>query len=329
MSIFDKYDLIDVDESIKIPKKPKKGLILLVGSSGTGKTSILKSWGMKQEKINPDIPIYKLFKSEQEAEKFLLLAGLGSIPCWKRPMSSVSNGECHRAKIALHLSTNSAYIDEFTSLVDRNTARSLCHKINKLKPPHLVLATCHKDVLEWLDYDYAYDTDLSQWLEGRLVHPVRNISISLRPADPKKVWEVFKRHHYLSKSINRCCNCWVGIYKNKHIAMTSVIAFPNGYIKKAWREHRTVVLPEFQGMGIGTAISDNIANHIVTQGYRFFSKTAHPAFGMHREKSDNWIPTGRNKKCRLDYKCNTKTKEDAHKLQHAHRICFSHEYILI
>jgi GNAT superfamily N-acetyltransferase len=45
-----------------------------------------------------------------------------------------------------------------------------------------------------------------------------------------------------------------------------------------------VILPEFQGMGIGTAFSDAIAEIYVSRGLRYFSKTAHPSFGEHREK---------------------------------------------
>ena len=42
MSIFDKYDLVDVDESFPIPELPEEGLIFIRGTSGSGKTTILR-----------------------------------------------------------------------------------------------------------------------------------------------------------------------------------------------------------------------------------------------------------------------------------------------
>jgi hypothetical protein len=71
-----------------------------------------------------------------------------------------------------------------------------------------------------------------------------------------------------------------------------------------------------------------VAKHIVSGGCRFFSKTSHPAMGEHRNKSPNWKPTSKNGKKRDDYKAERKTKEDGHKMAHAHRVCYSHEYIL-
>ena len=44
----------------------------------------------------------------------------------------------------------------------------------------------------------------------------------------------------------------------------------------AMRESRLVVLPEFQGLGLGPATSDAVAERYVRSGRRYLSKTAHP-----------------------------------------------------
>lgn len=329
-SIFDKYDLVDVDSQINAVEIPNVGLSVIVGSSGSGKTTQLKLNGLFEDKnYDQSTPIYKLFKSDEDAEKFLILAGLRSIPAWRRSLNEVSNGERHRAEIALDLANGARCIDEFTSLVDRDTARALCESINKSKGilSGIVLATCHKDVLQWLDFDYAYDADLKQEIERGSVRRDSTINLDVRACEPEKVWSLFKKHHYLSGKINKSANCFVAFYNDKPVAMCAVIAFPSGNWKDGWRGHRTVVLPEFQGLGIGTALSDLVADHIVSCGGRFFSKTAHPAMGLHRDKSDNWKPTSKNKVVRKDYSSDRKTKEDGHKKSHAHRVCFSHEYV--
>jgi hypothetical protein len=43
-----------------------------------------------------------------------------------------------------------------------------------------------------------------------------------------------------------------------------------------WREHRTVVLPDFQGVGIGDALSEWLGAYLRSWGIRIRSLTSHP-----------------------------------------------------
>lgn len=332
MCIFTKYDLIEVDETIRVPELPLEGLVVLYGSSGSGKSTILRNWfGEDKESFNLEKPLIELFKSEEEGEQFLIALGLRSVPCWRRPLGELSNGERHRAESALRLSGGVEYLDEFTSVVDRPTAHSLSVSLNRwfresgLK--RLVIASCHADILEWLEPDKVYNTDLCQWVDSRGLLRRPSIELRIKSVMPTEVWPIFRKHHYLSGSISKSCSAFVALYNGKAVAMTSVLPFPSGTIKNGWRGHRTVVLPEFQGLGIGNKLSECVAQYIVNSGCRFFSKTAHPAMGEHREKSPLWKATSKNRKKRLDYKVERKTKEDGHKMKHKHRLCYSHEYI--
>ncbi len=332
VNIFDKYDLNDIDETFPIPNIPDEGLILIFGQSGTGKSTILRQTFGTQNICFGNNPIYQEFSSEEKAEELLLACGLRSIPTWKRPYHQLSNGEQHRAYCAKLLDENSEYIDEFSSVVDRDTAKSLSYAISKhfkkSGKKRLVIATCHDDILDWLTPDHAYDTGRHEWLpRGSLPQSRPKINIRLEPCDGKKVWEFFKRHHYLSHSFNKATNAWVGYYNDKPVVFTAIISFPNAHFKNGWRGHRTVVIPEFQGLGIGNAVSDTIGQYLVDNGYRYFSKTSHPSMGEHRENSILWKPTSKNKKNRLDYKKNKVTKESNHKMLHKYRICYSHEFI--
>lgn len=334
MGMFDKYDLTDVDESFPIPELPGTGLILLCGTSGSGKSTILRKHFGSQELRPDDRPLYLNFSSEIAAEKLLLSCGLRTIPSWKRSYHCLSTGEQHRAYCALLLDRGVPYLDEFTSVVDRDTAKALAFSIQRYfrenQVERLVIASCHRDIIEWLSPDHIYDTDLKTWEarglpRGSLQRP--KIQLNIRAVDGAVFWPLFKKHHYLSRGFNKSANSFVAYIGSKPVGFCAILRFPNANFKNGWRGHRTVILPEFQGIGIGTALSDNIAQMVVNSGGRFFSKTSHPAFGIHRECSPHWKPTTKNKKPRLDYVVAHVTKEDKHKMQHRHRICYSHEYL--
>lgn len=55
-----------------------------------------------------------------------------------------------------------------------------------------------------------------------------------------------------------------------------------------WREHRTVCLPDFQGVGIGNAMSELIAACYRAKGDPYRSTTSHPAMIRHRMQSPHW-----------------------------------------
>ena len=56
----------------------------------------------------------------------------------------------------------------------------------------------------------------------------------------------------------------------------------------SWREHRTVVLPSYQGCGIGPAIADAVAAAYFSMGCNYTSAYRHPVFYKHRKVSKEW-----------------------------------------
>lgn len=65
--------------------------------------------------------------------------------------------------------------------------------------------------------------------------------------------------------------------------------------RKAAREHRLVVLPAFQGLGLGNIISDATARNITKLGYNYYAITSHPALGEYRNRHPKlWAPQPRN-----------------------------------
>jgi ABC-type ATPase involved in cell division/GNAT superfamily N-acetyltransferase len=336
-----RYDIKDyVETPVTIPDLPKEGIVLIVGTSGSGKSTILRSLG---EHTHPKIEFYNTvienFSSPERGEELLLACGLRSIPAWFRTPHTLSNGEHHRFEMALALDQGVQCIDEFTSVVDRDTAKALAYSIRKyfdINPGVLYIASCHRDIVDWLDPDWIYDTDMQELSARRSLH-LRlgrpTITLDIRGTTPDD-WRRFSKYHYLDTRMSRSVHCYVGLIGDKPVAFHAAIHSTNRDIHSYWRGHRTVVLPEFQGLGIGTAFSDAIAQIYVDRGLRYFSKTAHPSFGEHRQKSPLWRPTSTNLKSRAGSYLNkdgttrtmpgyggTTTARDAH------RLCYSHEYI--
>lgn len=313
--------------SIKVPADYNIGLI--VGPSGSGKSTILKSIGNhKHIEWNESKAICSHFASAQEAKTKLGAVGLNSVPTWMKPFHVLSTGEQFRANLARQLETN-ASIDEFTSVVDRQVAKSCSFAISRYirsqDIKNITFATCHYDIIEWLQPDWVFDTATGK-LNARGAERRPEITLELLPCS-SHVWSQFRNHHYLSADVNKSARCWVAVWDGLPVAFTAILAYPSGTVKNAWRGHRTVVFPEFQGLGIGVRVSDAIGTIVKSFGGRYFSKTSSQRMGEYRSASKLWKPTSKNEKRREDYSSGRITKESNYKHLHINRVCYSHEFI--
>ena len=155
----------------QLPNIPEKFNIgLIVGSSGSGKSTLLKNFGSELiPDWQPNKSILSHFENPDEAINRLGAVGLNTIPSWYKSYDVLSNGEKFRADLARKISTN-AIIDEFTSVVDRNVAKaasvSLSRYVKNNDVHNIVLATCHRDIVEWLQPDWVIDTDAGEYHQG-------------------------------------------------------------------------------------------------------------------------------------------------------------------
>ncbi len=160
---------------------------LIVGSSGSGKTQIIKNYfGYVEPEIHWDSnkAIVSHFSNPDEAVEKMFAVGLSSIPTICRPFHVLSNGEKFRATVARMIGSD-VCIDEFTSVVNRETAKSLSVSLSKyirhkgLK--NVVLVSCHRDIIDWLEPDWVFDCDKS----GELKLFENDIDFSNRRKDAK------------------------------------------------------------------------------------------------------------------------------------------------
>lgn len=303
---------------------------LIVGPSGSGKSTLLRQFG-QEETVSWDSrrAVVSHFLSASDARQRLGAVGLNTIPSWVKPYHVLSTGERFRADLARRIKSG-AVIDEFTSVVDRNVAKACSVALrryadrNEIK--RVVLASCHYDIIEWLQPDWVFDTATGA-AAGRRAESRPPISLDIDPCGAEE-WAAFSPHHYLTGKINPASHCWLATWGGVPVAFAAALAFPNANFSNAWRGHRTVVLPDFQGLGIGVAVSNAVAGLFVARGCRYFSKTAHPRLGEYRNTSPLWRPTSKNGMSRRDYaQTKRKTKEDRHKHLHINRVCYSHEFI--
>jgi ABC-type ATPase with predicted acetyltransferase domain len=151
-----------------LPKAFKLGVI--VGSSGSGKSTLLNQFGIESRPTwDLDKSILSHFETSDIAINMLGAVGLNTIPSWYKPYHVLSNGEKFRADLSRKIYSNSV-IDEFTSVVDRNAAKaasvSLSRYVKNNNVNNIVLATCHRDIVEWLQPDWVIDTDAGELHQG-------------------------------------------------------------------------------------------------------------------------------------------------------------------
>jgi GNAT superfamily N-acetyltransferase len=76
---------------------------------------------------------------------------------------------------------------------------------------------------------------------------------------------------------------------DKLVGFNAILPLPHGSLKNAYRESRLVILPDYQGIGLGSLFSDYIAERYTQQNKLFYSTTSNPALIKYRQKSGKWI----------------------------------------
>lgn len=317
--VYESYDIQNQDFTIvEINHQLEKldsfdwNIIVIFGGSGSGKSSILRSIGkIDQIEFDNSISLISNFNwlDPKDATHLLTSMGLSSVPTWLRPFNTLSNGEQYRATIAYLIGKAKQgeviLIDEFTSVVNRDVAKSMSFAIQKYirkQNKKVIFASCHYDIFEWLMPDYVLSPEKGGALEKGewLRHGKPNIELSIYRCKPK-VWDSFKKHHYLTQDANEAFIYLLFEYNNKPIAINVIgIHVGKTNTNKSYRESRIVVLPDYQGMGIGSKISEFCAGICKSIGSNYYTKTSNPALGKFRENSNKWIGTGHNLKLRKD-----------------------------
>src|SRR5207247_2426134 len=158
-------------------------------------------------------------------------------------------GEQFRVALArlLAYAPDLAVVDEFTSVVDRTVAQigsAALAKTVRRRGQQLVAVTCHEDVALWLQPDWTYRpaTNTFAW---RLLQCRPAIELVIGRAG-RSAWRLFQQHHYLSHSLAPGSTCFVAWWRGQPVAFS---AWRQTLTRRSGkREHRTVTLPDYQGV---------------------------------------------------------------------------------
>ena len=162
---------------------------LIVGGSGTGKSTIAKEvfpeayivgYEYSTKSVIDDMPKEKSIK---DIEKTFTSVGFSSPPSWLKPYDVLSNGEKMRVDLARSILEEKDLVvfDEFTSVVNREVAKTSSYAISKAvrrAGKQFIAVACHKDIVDWLEPDWIYDTDQKHFFIARESTTARKYSLT-------------------------------------------------------------------------------------------------------------------------------------------------------
>jgi len=270
---------------------------VIVGNSGTGKTTIAKQ--LFSDKIinkeytnNSVIDDMPENKSISEITQAFNSVGFSSPPSWLKPYSVLSNGEKMRVELANAILTDNDIIifDEFTSVIDRNIAKigsMACQKSIRKSNKKFIAVTCHYDIIEWLQPDWVFNTNDMTFKNTRGLLQRPDIKLEIRKSD-RTIWRYFSKYHYLNSELHKGSMMFAACINNIFVGCCAVLHFPHPSASNIKHVHRVVVLPDYQGIGIGGMLLNVIGDYYLAGGYRFMIVTSTPALMQGFKNSKNW-----------------------------------------
>jgi len=288
--------------SVDLPYEEKPWAVgLIVGPSGSGKTQIGRR--LFGDLFNPEMQFRQTSVIDDFADTLSIseisavcqAVGFNTIPSWLKPFTVLSNGEKFRVELARRLIEGGEMIvvDEFTSVVDRQVAKIASHAVQKYirkKKKQFVAATCHYDVIEWLQPDWIFDMATNQF-QWRLLQRRPEIRCTVSPV-PYGAWSLFAPFHYMSRDLNHAARCFGLFIGDQIVSFAGVIFWPisrnAGRFKPIFGVSRVVTLPDYQGLGCAFVLIDAVASVYTAIGRRFRIYPGHPAFIRALDRSAKW-----------------------------------------
>jgi ABC-type ATPase involved in cell division len=282
---------------------------LITGPSGCGKSTIARRlWpeetaraaGLTWPADRSVLDAFPRHLGIKDVTTLLCAVGFSSPPAWLRPFHVLSTGQRFRVTLARLLAGpeqdepagSLVVLDEFSSTVDRTVAQigsAALAKTVRARGQRFIAVSCHDDVVDWLQPDWVYlpAEDHFAWRSLQRRPSVRLDVVRCQAS----AWTLFKQHHYLADALNPSAICFLATWRGRPVVFSAWLPFFGR--RRSRREHRTVTLPDYQGIGLGNAVSDHLASLWKGLGLEATSTTTHPAMIRSRLASPHWVLTRR------------------------------------
>jgi GNAT superfamily N-acetyltransferase len=247
--------------------------------------------------------------------------GLASPPAWVRPYRVLSTGQRFRADLAraLMLDRELVVFDEFGGTVSEDVANVCAATVAKSvrkgrgKVKRFVAVGARDNFVDWLDPEWVLDMRTEP---GRLTWRARGSvrrgrgerggSAPGKPGRPgggrpgiefgvwrgsRSAWPLFRGHHYLSSRLNKSARVYLARVRLPGREDWETVGFcatlNNAGFKGYRMVHRLVVLPDWQGLGLGPRLLDRVAEVEAVTG-PVSIRTSHPGLIGYLDRSERW-----------------------------------------
>jgi len=279
---------------------------LIIGASGSGKTTLAHEmfgpacFDTLLDMTKPVIEQFNKSMGYDECANALTGIGLSQVTCWVKPAGALSNGQKARAEAALQMTSQRPFvvIDEFTSVVDRNVARVMAHCVQKFArrfEKKITLISCHYDVAEWLNPDWIIDCNAETYTDRRCLwrSTKREEKLKFEIAKcERNTWHNFSKYHYLSDRLPGGHIETFGIYlEGKQVGFqcfANYVPTRKGQTRMM-HSNRTVIHPDYVGLGIGMKVIDLTSQMMVEEGFIVAAKFSSIPVYKAMMKNEKWV----------------------------------------
>lgn len=139
----------------------------------------------------------------------------------------------------------------------KDWGRSFCKTWRRGKG-QIVLLSCHYDIIDWLQPDWVYDTAEARFYDRDCLRQRPKLELQIYKVRGTVFPRLFKQHYYLDLPNPVAAEYFVGFINGDPVCHLAVAPL---FTARAYRATRLVVLPEWQGVGVGTRFLNAVCEY--------------------------------------------------------------------
>jgi GNAT superfamily N-acetyltransferase len=138
--------------------------------------------------------------------------------------------------------------------------------------------------------DQVMEVSLDFRWRARERRPALEVEIAVAP---RSAWALFRAYHYLSAELSPAAHCYVLSVAGRPAAFAAVINFMHPSRRDIRRITRVVVLPDWQGLGLGPILLGKLGASHRGRGLELRIATGSAAFARTLRQSADWVQVAR------------------------------------